>query len=49
MICIDLDGTFLKEPKEGIAHFEDIHEGNVKVIKELKEKGHEIAIITGRP
>lgn len=42
LIAIDLDGTLLKD-------WENVSEETIKYLKEVKEKGHEIVIATGRP
>lgn len=42
LIVLDLDGTTLES-------FESIHPKNKEVIYKLKDKGHKVVIITGRP
>ncbi len=48
LITIDLDGTLLKTGTHGKENYE-IHPKNLEIIKKLKELGHEVAIVTGRP
>lgn len=44
LFAFDLDGTLLKDSSKNI-----MHEDDVKAIKKLKEEGHIVCIITGRP
>ncbi|AHK22374.1 Cof-type HAD-IIB family hydrolase [Candidatus Hepatoplasma crinochetorum] len=53
LITIDLDGTLLKTPSKedllkNIPNY-DINPLNIKVLKKLIDKGHKVAIVTGRP
>jgi hydroxymethylpyrimidine pyrophosphatase-like HAD family hydrolase len=48
-----LDGTLLKTPSKedllkNIPNY-DINPLNIKVLKKLIDKGHKVAIVTGRP
>ncbi len=52
LITVDLDGTFLMSPdKKRNAHDDnfEVHPKNIEVVKKLIEKGHKVAIVTGRP
>lgn len=44
LFAFDLDGTLLKDSSKNI-----MHEDDVKAIKKLKDAGHVVCIITGRP
>ncbi len=52
LITVDLDGTFLMSPdKTKTAHGSnmEVNPINIEVINKLIDKGHKVAIITGRP
>lgn len=53
LITVDLDGTLLKTPSKSdllknIPNY-DISKKNILVLKKLINKGHKVAIVTGRP
>ncbi len=49
LITIDLDGTLLSDPIEGQYPNTNYNKYNSQIIKKAIEKGHKIAIVTGRP
>ncbi len=49
LITIDLDGTFLNSPPENSHSNMDFNPKNLEVVNKLIDKGHKVAIVTGRP
>ncbi len=48
LIVVDLDGTLLKSSNSLHPNYE-IHKKNIEVLSKIIKKGHEVAIVTGRP
>ena len=47
LITIDLDGTTLTNEENGVSF--EIPEYNIEVLNEARDRGHKVAIVTGRP